>query len=134
MLTTHTTPSASGLGLATAEELVRAGGHVSILDMNEENGASVISRFGSDKARFFRCNVTETESIAAAVRGTVEWVQQSGKPLGGVIPAAGISLPSTVRSFRLVLFLPSSVAVEIVHSACLFFFVTFPWRSSWLHT
>lgn len=96
MLTAHTTHSASGLGLATAEELVRAGGHVAILDMNEENGASVVARLGAGKARFFQCNVTETESVAAAVGGTAEWVQQSGKPLGGVIPAAGISIPSTM--------------------------------------
>ncbi|KAK8065046.1 3-hydroxyacyl-CoA dehydrogenase [Apiospora hydei] len=87
---------ASGLGQATAEELVRFGGYVSVLDMNEDNGASVVTKLGADKARFFQCNVTDTESIAAAVQGTVEWVKETGKPLGGVIPAAGISLPSTV--------------------------------------
>ncbi|KAK8057998.1 putative 3-hydroxyacyl-CoA dehydrogenase [Apiospora phragmitis] len=87
---------ASGLGQATAEELVRAGGYVAVLDMNEDNGAAVVSKLGADKARFFQCNVTDTESIAAAVRGMVAWVQETGKPLGGVIPAAGISLPSTM--------------------------------------
>ncbi|KAK6815706.1 Protein BZZ1 [Apiospora arundinis] len=87
---------ASGLGQATAEELVRAGGYVAVLDMNDDNGAAVVSQLGADKARFFQCNVTETESIAAAVKGTVAWVQETGKPLGGVIPAAGISLPSTM--------------------------------------
>ncbi|KAK6840761.1 hypothetical protein PG995_015971 [Apiospora arundinis] len=87
---------ASGLGQATAEELVRAGGYVAVLDMNDDNGAAVVSHLGADKARFFQCNVTETESIAAAVKGTVAWVQETGKPLGGVIPAAGISLPSTM--------------------------------------
>ncbi|KAK8034015.1 hypothetical protein PG993_009010 [Apiospora rasikravindrae] len=87
---------ASGLGQATAEELVRAGGHVAVLDMNEDNGAAVVSKLGADKARFFQCNVTDTESIASAVQGTVEWVKETGKPLGGVIPAAGISLPSTM--------------------------------------
>ncbi|KAK8113556.1 short chain dehydrogenase [Apiospora sp. TS-2023a] len=87
---------ASGLGQATTEELVRAGGYVSVLDMNEDNGAAVVKKVGADKARFFQCNVTDTESIAAAVKGTVEWVKETGKPLGGVIPAAGISLPSTM--------------------------------------
>ncbi|KAK7968030.1 uncharacterized protein PG986_002307 [Apiospora aurea] len=87
---------ASGLGQATAEELVRFGGYVAVLDMNEDNGAAVVSKLGADKTRFFQCNVTDTESIAAAVQGTVEWVKETGKPLGGVIPAAGISLPSTM--------------------------------------
>lgn len=91
--------SASGLGQATTEELVRAGGYVSVLDMNEDNGAAVVKKLGADKTRFFQCNVTDTESIAAAVKGTVEWVKETGKPLGGVIPAAGISLPSTVCRF-----------------------------------
>ncbi|KAK8032711.1 short chain dehydrogenase [Apiospora arundinis] len=87
---------ASGLGQATAEELVRAGGYVAVLDMNDDNGAAVVAQLGADKARFFQCNVTEAESIAAAIKGTIAWVQETGKPLGGVIPAAGISLPSTM--------------------------------------
>ncbi|KAK8112330.1 oxidoreductase [Apiospora kogelbergensis] len=87
---------ASGLGQATAKELVRAGGYVAVLDMNDDNGAAVVSELGPDKARFFQCNVTETASVAAAIKGTVAWVQETGKPLGGVIPAAGISLPSTM--------------------------------------
>ncbi|KAK8099819.1 hypothetical protein PG999_010193 [Apiospora kogelbergensis] len=87
---------ASGLGQATAQELVRAGGYVAVLDMNDDNGAAVVSELGADKARFFQCNVTETESVAAAIKGTVAWVQETGKPLGGVIPAAGVSLPSTM--------------------------------------
>lgn len=76
---------------------MRAGGYVAVLDMNDDNGAAVVSELGADKARFFQCNVTETASVAAAINGTVAWVQETGKPLGGVIPAAGISLPSTVR-------------------------------------
>ncbi|KAK8013080.1 3-hydroxyacyl-CoA dehydrogenase type-2 [Apiospora marii] len=87
---------ASGLGQATTEELVRAGGHVAVLDMNKDNGAAVVEKLGADRARFFQCNVTDTASVAAAVQGTVEWAKETGKPLGGVIPAAGISLPSTM--------------------------------------
>jgi 3-hydroxyacyl-CoA dehydrogenase/3-hydroxy-2-methylbutyryl-CoA dehydrogenase len=88
--------SASGLGQACVEEIVRAGGCVSILDMNEENGAELVSNLGSSKAKFFVCNVLETESIKAAVHGTVAWIKETGKPLGGVIPAAGVSTPATV--------------------------------------
>ncbi len=48
------------------------------------------------KARFFQADVTKTESIAAAVKGSVEWAEQTGKPLGGVLPIAGISTPALV--------------------------------------
>lgn len=87
---------ASGLGQACADEICRAGGCVSILDMNEENGAALVTRLGSSRARFFVCNVLETDSITAAVEATVAWVAQTGKPLGGVIPAAGVSTPATI--------------------------------------
>ncbi|KAI1858531.1 hypothetical protein JX265_006174 [Neoarthrinium moseri] len=87
---------ASGLGQACVETLVEAGGYVAVLDMNEENGAELVSKLGS-QTKFFVCNVLETESIRAAVDGAVEWVKKTGKPLGGVIPAAGVSTPATVR-------------------------------------
>lgn len=63
--------------------------------MNEENGADLVAKLGSS-AKFFVCNVLETESIKAAVDGTVAWAKETGKPLGGVIPAAGVSTPATV--------------------------------------
>ncbi|KAH8682077.1 short chain dehydrogenase [Xylariales sp. PMI_506] len=86
---------ASGLGQACVEEIIKAGGYVSILDMNEENGAALVSKLGS-QSKFFVCNVLETQSIQAAVDGTIEWIKSTGKPLGGVIPAAGVSLPATM--------------------------------------
>lgn len=64
--------------------------------MNEESGQEFAKTLGAS-ARFFECNVLETESITKAVKGTVEWVKQTGKALGGVIPAAGVSTPATVH-------------------------------------
>lgn len=64
--------------------------------MNAENGAELVSSLPEGVARFFECNVLETESIAAAVSGTVDWIKETGKPLGGVVPAAGVSTPATV--------------------------------------
>ena len=64
--------------------------------MNAENGAELVSKLPSGAARFFECNVLETESIAAAVSGTIDWIKETGKPLGGVVPAAGVSTPATV--------------------------------------
>ncbi|VUC22304.1 unnamed protein product [Clonostachys rosea] len=86
---------ASGLGRACAEEICKNGGNIAILDMNEEEGVEFAKEIG-DSAKFFVCNVLETESITAAVQGTVSWIKETGKALGGVIPAAGVSTPSTI--------------------------------------
>lgn len=65
--------------------------------MNEESGQELIKELGSS-AKFFTCDVLDTESIAAAVGGAAAWAQQTGKALGGVIPAAGVSTPATVST------------------------------------
>lgn len=43
------TGGASGLGLATAEDLHRHGGYIAILDMNPENGAKIVSQLGKER-------------------------------------------------------------------------------------
>ncbi|KAI1463151.1 3-hydroxyacyl-CoA dehydrogenase [Daldinia caldariorum] len=87
---------ASGLGQACVEEICRSGGNATVLDLNEENGNAVVNKLPSGTGKFFVCDVLDTESIAAAVKGTVEWAQKTGKPLGGVIPAAGVGNPTTI--------------------------------------
>ncbi|KAK1569382.1 short chain dehydrogenase [Colletotrichum navitas] len=86
---------ASGLGQACVEEICRNGGNAAVLDMNEESGNEIVSKLGSS-AKFFICDVLDTKSIEAAVQGTAAWLKQTGKPLGGVIPAAGVGNPSTI--------------------------------------
>lgn len=86
---------ASGLGLATARELHNAGGYVSLLDLNADNGAKIASELGS-RAKFFEVDVSSTESIAAAIKGTVEWVKETGKAIGGVVAGAGVGLPGLI--------------------------------------
>jgi NAD(P)-dependent dehydrogenase (short-subunit alcohol dehydrogenase family) len=86
---------ASGLGRATILELVKNGGNAAILDMNAEQGEAFAKELGSS-ARFWVCDVSDTDSIAAAVKGIVEWVHQTGAPLGGIIPAAGVGNPALV--------------------------------------
>ncbi|KAF1737524.1 hypothetical protein MY4038_009016 [Beauveria bassiana] len=86
---------ASGLGRACCEDIVAQGGHVAVLDQNEENGQEFIKTLGS-AARFFVCDVLESESIAKAVQGTAEWAKQSGKTIGGAITAAGVALPAPI--------------------------------------
>ncbi|KAJ5013499.1 hypothetical protein K4K57_002689 [Colletotrichum sp. SAR 10_99] len=86
---------ASGLGQACVEEICRSGGNVSILDMNEDLGNELVAKLGSS-AKFFVCDVLDTKSIEAAVQGTADWVKQTGKPVGGVVPAAGVGNPATI--------------------------------------
>lgn len=83
---------ASGLGLATARDLHSHGGYVAILDLNADNGAKAVSEFGP-RTKFFEVDVSDTSSIDAAVQGTAAWIKETGKPLGAIIPAAGVGLP-----------------------------------------
>src|SRR5690606_6069869 len=66
---------------------------VAILDRNTDLGAETIKELGPKNAQFFQCDVTETESIAKAVGGALKWISETGKQLGGVIPAAGSGAP-----------------------------------------
>ncbi|KAI1342885.1 short chain dehydrogenase [Xylariaceae sp. FL0016] len=87
---------ASGLGQATVEDLCHHGAYVAILDLNEDLGNELIKSLPQGQAKFFACDVVDTESITAAVRGVVEWIHDTGKPMGGVIPAAGVGNPATI--------------------------------------
>ncbi|KAG9187967.1 hypothetical protein G6011_01890 [Alternaria panax] len=86
---------ASGLGLATARALHQQGAYVSLLDLNAGNGSKIASELGS-RAKFFEADVTDTSAIAAAVSGTVAWVAETGKPIGGVVAGAGVGLPGLI--------------------------------------
>jgi 3-hydroxyacyl-CoA dehydrogenase/3-hydroxy-2-methylbutyryl-CoA dehydrogenase len=75
---------------------VKNGGRVAIFDMNEELGAEAVQEIGAEKAKFFEANVLETDSIAAAVKGALAWIKDTGYELGGVLAAAGVSTPAKV--------------------------------------
>ncbi len=85
----------SGLGLATAQDLHAAGAYISLLDINAEAGQRTVKELG-ERAKFFEVDVRNTESISKAVEGTMEWVKQTGREIGGVIAAAGVGLPGKV--------------------------------------
>ena len=95
-LTIPTLLRASGLGRATIRNLVSAGGYASILDMNIEGGEALANELGNDRTRFFSVDVSDTESIAKAVQGTLQWVKQTGQEIGGVVAAAGVSNPAKI--------------------------------------
>ena len=86
---------ASGLGRATAADLHAHGGYIAILDLNEKAGIETVKYLMTesgvrDRACFFKANVTKTESIARAVKDVLEWVSETGAPLGAIIAAAGM--------------------------------------------
>ncbi|KAK4184470.1 3-hydroxyacyl-CoA dehydrogenase type-2 [Podospora australis] len=87
---------ASGLGRACARDIVSQGGAAAILDLNPDNGQALVNELGSSSAKFFETDVADTESIASAVKGIAEWVKTTGKPLGGIIPAAGVGRPGLI--------------------------------------
>lgn len=64
--------------------------------MNEELGEELVKKL-EGKTKFFKTNVLETESIAVAIKGTLDWIKTSGKEIGGVIAGAGVSTPAKVR-------------------------------------
>lgn len=63
--------------------------------MNEELAATLVAEYPKS-TKFFQANVLETDSIAAAVKGSLEWIKQTGFELGGVVAAAGVSSPAKV--------------------------------------
>jgi 3-hydroxyacyl-CoA dehydrogenase/3-hydroxy-2-methylbutyryl-CoA dehydrogenase len=63
--------------------------------MNSDAGEALAKELGSS-ARFWECDVTDTDNIAATVKGIVSWVGETGVPLGGVVPAAGVGNPALV--------------------------------------
>lgn len=64
--------------------------------MNEEGGQALVNELGSHRSKFFQVDVSDTESIAQAVNDTLAWVKETGKEIGGVIAAAGVSTPAKV--------------------------------------
>jgi NAD(P)-dependent dehydrogenase (short-subunit alcohol dehydrogenase family) len=79
------TGGASGLGGATVEMIVAAGGHAVIVDINDEAGRAKATQHGSS-ARFVRTDVTREDEVQAAIR----LAQQEFGQIDGLVNAAGI--------------------------------------------
>ena len=67
------TGGASGLGLATAQRIVDAGGHAVLLDVNVEQGASAAAELG-DRAMFVQTDVSSEEAVRAAMQAAQEFM------------------------------------------------------------
>ena len=82
---------ASGLGAATAEMIVAAGGRVVIADIGESTGRAHAERLGS-AAEFVRTDVTKSDDVQRCVDRAV---QRFGA-LHGVVCAAGVGTAERV--------------------------------------
>ncbi|OAL20120.1 hypothetical protein AYO20_11557 [Fonsecaea nubica] len=85
---------ASGLGLGAVHGIIKSGGSVAILDQNVSAGDLIVKDLTAECCRFYQTDVSSTDSIAAAVSAVKEWTKASGRPLGGVVTAAGIGIPT----------------------------------------
>ena len=87
------TGGASGLGRASAEVVLAAGGNAVLLDVNAETGKAAEQSLGP-KARFAQADVTSEEQVKAAIDLAVS----AFGGLHGAVNAAGrIELPFVSR-------------------------------------
>src|SRR5687768_967132 len=84
--TVMVTGGASGLGGATVDMVVAAGGRAVIVDINEDAGQAKAGRLG-DAARFVCADVTSETEVQRAVDVAVRELHG----LHGVVNAAGIA-------------------------------------------
>lgn len=87
------TGGGSGLGAATAEMLINAGGTVILADVNEEAGNQKADDLGVN-AHFINTDVTSAESVQAAV----DLATAQDAPLRGAINCAGIAIAQRTLS------------------------------------
>jgi len=85
------TGGASGLGGATVDMVVAAGGRAVIVDLNAETGAARAQRHG-DRVRFVKADVTSEADVQNAVNTAV---REFGA-LYGLVNAAGIAVAERV--------------------------------------
>lgn len=82
------TGGASGLGLATARQLVASGAHVTIIDLPSSQGAEIATELGG---LFVPADVTSVDDVQTAVASA-----QNAAPLRIVVNCAGIAPPAKV--------------------------------------
>jgi NAD(P)-dependent dehydrogenase (short-subunit alcohol dehydrogenase family) len=82
------TGGASGLGLAVATRIVRAGGKVTLFDVNREQGGAAASALG-ERAAFALTDVADE----LAVNGAIEAARERMGGINAAINCAGIGVP-----------------------------------------
>jgi NAD(P)-dependent dehydrogenase (short-subunit alcohol dehydrogenase family) len=106
------TGGASGLGAACAQTLSQAGANLVIADLNSDAGEALASQLGQS-ARFVKTNVTDEDSMQAAVQAAVETfgslqVLINCAGIGTAEKVLGKSGPSGLASFS------KTIAVNLI--------------------
>jgi NAD(P)-dependent dehydrogenase (short-subunit alcohol dehydrogenase family) len=101
------TGGASGLGAACAQTLSQAKANVMIADLNSDAGEALASQLGQS-TRFVKTNVTDEDSMQAAVQATVEafgslHILINCAGIGTAEKVLGKSGPSSLASFSRVI-------------------------------
>ncbi len=82
------TGGASGLGFATAERIVRCGGKVALLDVNDAQGTAAAASLGAS-ATFLRTDVSDEAAVDASVGSAAQWLGG----LNAAVNCAGVATP-----------------------------------------
>ena len=80
------TGGASGLGFATAQRVIEAGGQVVLFDINDELGAESVAKLG-DRASYVSTDVSNEDSVKASIK-------QAAETMGGItlaVNCAGVA-------------------------------------------
>ncbi len=101
------TGGASGLGKATAEKVIAAGGKVAIFDLNEDMANATVKELG-ENAIAFKVDVADEASVKAAVEGTMEkfgaiHVNVNAAGIGAAARTLGREGPMPLDTFKFVL-------------------------------
>ncbi|MGB6310246.1 MAG: SDR family NAD(P)-dependent oxidoreductase [Steroidobacteraceae bacterium] len=83
------TGGASGLGLAVATRIVQAGGKVTLLDVNETQGAAAAASLG-ERAAFIATDVSNESAVDAAI----ERARERMGSINTAVNCAGIATPA----------------------------------------
>ena len=119
------TGAASGLGRATAERVIHAGGKVALLDLQDAAGQAAAAELGGE-ASFHRCDVTQEAEVDAAMQAAAQrmaginllvncaGVIGAGRVLGKQGPMAGEFFARVVRINLIGTFLCDKAAAAIM--------------------
>ncbi|MCY3884715.1 MAG: SDR family NAD(P)-dependent oxidoreductase [Gammaproteobacteria bacterium] len=101
------TGGASGLGRASAEQIIACGGKVALLDLNEELAQQTANEIG-ENASAFACNVADEESAQTAINGVLErfgeiHINVNCAGIGAAARTVGRDGPLPLRNFNFII-------------------------------
>ncbi|KAK1224652.1 hypothetical protein PQX77_012397 [Marasmius sp. AFHP31] len=91
----------SGLGLATARDILSSKGYVAILDRKPfPNVSGDELEPSTSRLLYINVDITDVAKVSDAVETVASWTHRTGARLGGVINCAGIGTPELLVSSK----------------------------------